>query len=557
MNLDPILAQASAQSLLAWWKILLMLLPFFPWAWLISSSLGKDAKYFHFNHFMWSGIYLGTGLAAFAAMLGIPIFWAGWPVGILVLWTPIVVYWQYRNRNVPAEHRFHLSAEGIRGRLDAAKKRKATRQSLLRFASADGQEKAAPQKDSPLYQVHMLAEDLIGPALAARCSRLELVVGSGGCAVSQLLDGVRIRRPNVPTDSAVPLIDYLKEMAGLDVQDRRRKQTAQMRLHGPEGETELSYLTYGSSNGHVLLIDFDRSKRLNIPFDSLGLLPAQLEALRAFEQPHERHGLMLIGAPTGHGLSTSIYSFLRRHDAYTSNIKTLEREITLPIEGVDQATWDPSDPDVDYATGLQSILRRDPDIVMTGRIRDTETARVLIEPGMDGPLIYIPQRAGSIAKQIRDWVKVVGDVRKAAQSLRCVTNQRLLRRLCPNCRQPFQPTADQLKKLGLPADRAKQLYRPGGKVQVKNKIENCPVCQGVGYLGQVGAFEVMIVRSSIRRLLAAGDLKGAWQEARRKKMILLQEAALGKVLAGETSIEEVVRVTSSDAKSGSGAQSAA
>ena len=116
---------------------------------------------------------------------------------------------------------------------------------------------------------------------------------------------------------------------------------------------------------------------------------------------------------------------------------------------------------------------------------------------------------------------------------------------CPKCKQPYQPTAQQLQKMNLPSNKVKQLFGPGGKIQVKNKIEACPVCGGTGYLGQTAVFEVMIVDDEIRRLLTAGDLKGALAHARRNKMIYLQEAALSKVIKGETSIEEVARVTAS------------
>ncbi len=172
------------------------------------------------------------------------------------------------------------------------------------------------------------------------------------------------------------------------------------------------------------------------------------------------------------------------------------------------------------------------------------------DPGMYGPLLYVPLVADTIVDEIRIWVKLVGDVKQATKGLRAVTNQRLLRTLCPNCRQAYQPSPEQLKKLNLPSDRAKQLYRSSGKVQVKNKIENCPVCGGTGYLGQTAAFEVFLVDDEARKMLGAGDLKGALAHARRHKMIYLQEAALSKVLNGETTIEEVIRVTA-PAKSGS------
>jgi general secretion pathway protein E len=274
------------------------------------------------------------------------------------------------------------------------------------------------------------------------------------------------------------------------------------------------------------------------------------------EQPHERHGIVLIGAPPGHGVTTTSYAFLARHDAYTSNVKTLEREVHVTLEGVDQIQWDPSNPDIDYATNLQSILRRDPDIVLTAEILDSETARVAADPGIQGPLIYIPQPVPSITDQIRDWVKKVGDVKVATKALRMVTNQRLLRSLCPNCRQAYQPTPEQIKKLNLPAKKVTELFRAGGKVQVKNRIEDCPVCGGSGYLGQTAVFEVMAVDDEARKHLSAGDLKAALAHARRNRMIYLQEAALSKVINGETDLDEVVRVlapskTSAASESGS------
>ena len=339
------------------------------------------------------------------------------------------------------------------------------------------------------------------------------------------------------------LVDYLKSVAGLDVDDRRRPQSAEIKLIGPSGEVQLSIATSGSSKGQEIRLVFDRSGRLLKPFDSLGLLSPQLRVLRELTEVQQRHGIVLIGAPPGQGLSTSAYSFVGRHDAYTSNIKTLEGEILSRIDGVDHLQWDPTNPDVDFATNLQSILRRDPDVVLVGRVAEPQAARVAAEAGMQGPLIYVTQRSSTIAGQLREWVRMVGDLKLATASMRLVTNQRLLRTLCPNCRQAYQPTRERLKKMNLPADRSKQLYQATGKAQVKNKIEECPVCGGSGYRGQTGAFEVMLVDDDARRHLVGGDLKSALAYARRNKMIYLQEAALSKVVSGETTIEEVVRVT--------------
>jgi type II secretory ATPase GspE/PulE/Tfp pilus assembly ATPase PilB-like protein len=550
-----LLAQAVSAFLVSWWKAVLMVPPFMAWAWLISTKLDKDARYFHLNPQLWNMIHLLCGLLAVIAMLFIPIFWLSWPAGVAILLAPIIVYWRMRDAQVPESQRFRLSGEGLGAKMAARKQARAAKAAVLQFTDAKGKTRSVPLKDEPLFPIHMLAEDVLAPALTGRASRVDVAIGPNGALVSQTVDGVRYKRDPILPEPAVQLLDFSKEMAGLDVTDRRRRQTGGFRVKGPGGESKITIITAGSSTGQTMRLEIDREKRLHKPFDGLGLLAPQMEPLRALQQPHERHGIVLIGAPPGHGLTTTAYAFLSRHDAYTSNVKTLEREIQVWLDGVDQIQWDPANPDVDYATNLQSILRRDPDIVLTAEILDSETARVTADPGMPGPLIYIQQPLPTVTDQIRDWVKKVGDVKEATRALRLVTNQRLLRSLCPNCRQPYQPTPEQIKKLNLPAKKVTQLYRAGGKVQVKNRIEDCPVCGGSGYLIQTAVFEVMVVDDEARKMLASGDLKAALAHARRNKMIYLQEAALSKVISGETDLDEVVRVLASSKPSQEGGSS--
>lgn len=543
MTIDTILAQGSTAILVSWWQALLIAIPFVAWGWLIP-KLEKDARFFHLDYLKWNALFLGTGVAALAAMLLIPLFWISWPVGLLVLIGPVLGYWQVRNNSVPESKKFYLSSEQFTAKMEQRRQARAARDIVLQFTDAKGQPREAANKEDPLFQTQMLAEDLFMPAFSARANRLELAASPKGCVVAQYVDGVKYKREPFEVDAAIRLIDYLKDLAGLDVEDRRRKQAGEFSARGPSGEVPLHLVTSGSSSGQVCRIEFNREEQRSKPFDGLGLVPAQLEALREFASPENRHGIILVGAPAGHGSTTTAYSLLGRHDAYTSNIKTLERDIEARLDGVDQLKYDPTNPDVDFATAIQSILRRDPDMVLVSGVEDDpETAKVVSEPGRDGPLIYIPQRVDTVGEQIRSWVKMVGDVKAAVKPLRVVMNQRLLRSLCPNCRQGFEPSPEQLKKLNVPAGKVKELYRASGKIQVKNKIESCPVCNGTGYLGQTAAFEVMVIDDECRKLLIAGDLKAAMAHARRNKMIYLQEAALSKVLTGETTIEEVIRIT--------------
>jgi len=140
-------------------------------------------------------------------------------------------------------------------------------------------------------------------------------------------------------------------------------------------------------------------------------------------------------------------------------------------------------------------------------------------------------------------MQAVNDPKAATKGLSAVVHQRLIRQLCPNCKSPFTPTPEQAKKLGIPSGKQVELFRPSGKIQVKNRIEDCPVCQGSAYFGQIGIFEVLILDNEARRMLAENDFRSAYARAvRDTKMIQLQEAALLKVRDGVTSLEEVQRV---------------
>lgn len=543
---------ASAAILVSPYKPVLAMLTFLPWAWLVSSKLEKDSRYYHLATEKWNAGFIASGIAAFAAVLFVPIFWIGWPVSILLLLGPILLYWKLRNAAVPEGQEFELGSESFKAAMEQRAAAKATKDAVLVFAGMKDGERPVPQKDDAAFLVHMSAEELLGPAIESRASSVEISVTREGAATAQTVDGIRFKREVLGTDAGMKLVDFIKECANLDLGDRRRRQRGMFKVRGPEGRNECTVTTAGSSNGLSMRIEMDREKQLSRPFDQLGLLPKQREQLDTLIPEDDRHGIVLIGAPSGQGLRTSMYSFLARHDAYTSNIKSLEREIELELDGVDHVEYDSGNREADYATQLQSILRRDPDVVQTGFVQDSETAKVITAPGMEGPLLYVPIRAGSIPDMVRQWVKLVGDTKEATSSLRGVVVQRLIRTLCPNCRQPYAPSPQQLAKLNLPADKVQQLYRPSGQVIVKDKPQTCPVCRGSGYLGQTGIFEVLMLDKPMRKALAGGDLKGVMAQARRNKMVYLQESAIRKVAEGETSLEEVARVTAAPKSGGGG-----
>ncbi|MBL0922021.1 MAG: hypothetical protein IBJ10_07815 [Phycisphaerales bacterium] len=157
--------------------------------------------------------------------------------------------------------------------------------------------------------------------------------------------------------------------------------------------------------------------------------------------------------------------------------------------------------------------------------------------------VYLGLRADSAIAAIQTYVKAVNDPAVAAKGLHGVVAQKLLRRLCPNCRAAYQPSPDMLKKMGLPADKVSQLFRKGGQVLIKNKPETCPMCGGGGYLQQEGVFEVHALGQEERDLIAKGDYASLKAALKKKRLPGIQESALKKAVEGVTSVEEVIRIT--------------
>ena len=551
---DPVAllaANASALNLVDFIKPVLFAIPLLAYLRFISTSVEKDLRYFNHNVAMWNTIFLVTACIALVAGIFIPLFFAGFPAMLVILLLPLLAYWKYRNDNVENDsQKFQLGAGAMSEKMAARKHKAAQRNASAVLLDSKRSELSVPDEEDPLRPVHLAMEDVLLPALNARSTRLEVAVTAKGGSVAQMVDGVRYKREPLTKELAASIVDYLKQAAGLDMEERRKKQRGRCGLKIQEESRTfiLDITTSGSSQGIMLRIDIDRDAQLDHTFQSLGFEPEQLKILEKTADGSDRHGIVLVACPPGQGLTSLLTTLLMRHDAYTCNIKTLERDVQRMVEGVDHSEWDATNPDLDFPTQLRSIIRRGPDIVMISDLQDPATGPQAAAVGIDGPLLYVGvQTKDGIAGAITEWFRAVGDLKEAARPLTAVICGRTMRKLCPECKVPFTPSAEQAKKLGIKDPSQVQLYRQSGRVQVKNKIEECQLCRGTGFFGTIGVFEVMPIDRDSRKLLSGGDLKAAYTHARRSLgMMLMQEAALRKVSRGETSLEEVARVLSPD-----------
>jgi len=303
--------------------------------------------------------------------------------------------------------------------------------------------------------------------------------------------------------------------------------------------------TIGSQAGPKLTFTFNPTQAVTRKFEDVGFFESQektLDEIRAIDG-----GLMLIAAAPGNGLTTSTYALIGKHDPYTSIVQTVEIDVQAPIEGVMQNKFDPTG-DAEYATTVRSILRRDPDVVGVTDFRDPDTAKEIVRADLKRSKVYLAVKADNSIVAIQTLVKHQGNPEECAEALIGVSAQKLARRLCSNCRVPYAPDAGLLKKLGLPADKVKQLFKKGGQVLIKNKPEICPMCAGSGYFGQVAFIEVFPIDKPERKMIKEQNWNGLRGEFRKRQLPTVQQAGLRRVVEGATSLEEFSRVTAAPAK---------
>ncbi|MEE2681867.1 MAG: ATPase, T2SS/T4P/T4SS family [Planctomycetota bacterium] len=540
---SPLLA-ATGFMLVDFIKPLLLLPGVIVYARIASTYIEKDVRYHNLGVNKINLIMILGGILAYAAGLLIPIFWVGLPVSLLMLAGFLYWYMSWRNGQVGAADKFELVGNRLEQRREAKESMRAAKAVALRFIDPEGVEKQVPVMDDPLHEVHKELEVILGPGIELNASEIRLVSGKQGATIVNIVDTVASKNEVIPSENAEAAIDYLKRMALMDLEDRRRIQYAKMRMLTPSGHMQMELTVSGSSSGQNARLVFDAAKRLKRPIAELGLMSKQLAELTSLTEVENRHGVVLVASPPGQGQSTSLYSFLGQHDAFTSVVKSVEKKIALEVQGVDQKQWDANVDEADYPTTVRTVLRRDPDVVMVDDIGDEGTAELIAKSGIDGPLMYVGVRARSVTETLQQWSRSVHDLETAVKSLKVIVVSRILRRLCPVCRVPYQPTPEQLKQMGMSNVSDGTFYRPSGMITLKNgKTEPCETCHGSGYTGTVAVYEVFPVDDTARKLLAANDMKGASNHIRRERRLpTLQEAALAKVRKGETSIEEVLRV---------------
>jgi type IV pilus assembly protein PilB len=347
------------------------------------------------------------------------------------------------------------------------------------------------------------------------------------------IDGVLREIDTPPLPLKDRLASRIKVLSRLDIAEKRLPQDGRMKLNLPSGkELDLRVSTLPTLHGEKLVLRLLDNHHAMQPLDDLGYESEQLQALRqAIARPE---GLVLVTGPTGAGKTQSLYACLHQLNREGVNISTVEDPCEIPMPGINQVNVQDK-PGLDFATVLRAFLRQDPDILMVGEIRDLETAHIAIQAAQTGHLVLSTLHTNDAPSTLARLMNMGVASYNVAASVKLVTAQRLVRKLCPACREPSSWTAQEWTQWG-----GQTLHPVTG---FNAHAQGCPQCHQ-GYRGRTGIFEVMPVDSALRDLLLAQAPASALaQQARRDGVLSLRQAGLRKVMQGITSLQEVMSNT--------------
>ncbi len=347
------------------------------------------------------------------------------------------------------------------------------------------------------------------------------------------IDGIMQNVSTLKGSAGKSVVSAIKVCADMDIAERRRPQDGTFALLKGGHKFDVRAASGPTNFGEKMalrLLDAD-SNVIKGGLSSLGMRDSMLKTLQAIVQ--QPHGMLIVCGPTGSGKTTTLYVALGEIDVLSRNIVTIEDPIEYQLENISQTAVNTA-ADLTFAKILRSVLRQDPDVILVGEIRDKETAEIAMQAALTGHFVFTTLHANDTATTVTRLLDIGIDTTLIQSAITAVLAQRLVRVLCPKCKEPYPAPAEFRQKLGVPEDKEVTIYREKG----------CPACHGTGYKGRTGVHELLVFDNAIRELLVAHPSIQAIRAAARKAGTrTLQEAGISKVLAGITSINEIVRVT--------------
>src|SRR5437879_2769373 len=386
-------------------------------------------------------------------------------------------------------------------------------------------------EDAPVIKIVNL---ILAQAVKEKASDIHIEPFQNTLKLRYRIDGESLPAESPPKALQLAITSRIKILAGLNIAERRVPQDGRFRIRVLGKEIDLRISILPTAHGEKIVIRILDKSSLSGSIDQMGMdADTLLKFKKAIDAPH---GMILVTGPTGSGKTTTLYSVLQELNSPDYNIVTVEDPIEYQLQGVNQVAVK-SEIGLDFASALRSILRQDPDIVMIGEIRDNETADIAVKAALTGHQVLSTLHTNDAAGAITRLDDMGIEPFLISSSILMACAQRLVRRICTNCKEEFVPEPELIERLGLAENKATVFYHGIG----------CDRCKGRGYLGRAALIEALPVSEAIRRLIikraSAAVIKN---QAMTEGMKTLRVVGIEKALEGVTSLEEVWRVTAED-----------
>lgn len=374
---------------------------------------------------------------------------------------------------------------------------------------------------------------ILSGAIRDRASDIHIEPYQSYVKVRYRIDGILYDILNLPRKIQSPLVSRIKVMAKLNIAEKRLPQDGRIEIRIADRSVDIRVSIIPTAFGErVVLRLLDKTASI-LELSDLGMSE---KSVRIFNNLIKSpYGIILVTGPTGSGKTTTLYAALCTINQPGINIITIEDPIEYQIEGIGQIQVNPKI-DLTFANGLRSIVRQDPDVILVGEIRDTETAEIAIQSSLTGHLVFSTLHTNDAAGAVTRLIDMGIEPFLATSSIIAIIAQRLVRVLCPKCKVPYIPDDESLANVGI------------GKDHLANHVlyvrKGCQACMNTGYKGRTAIFEIMLMDEPLKRLiLKTSDANMIFEQAITRGMVPLIEDGVQKILAGITTIEEVLRVT--------------
>lgn len=410
--------------------------------------------------------------------------------------------------------------------LNAAEQYAKERQQQLEAVGTDGEDEDV--NNSPIV---VLVKTMIEQAARQRASDIHVEALQNKVRVRYRIDGALYEKMTYDIHLLPAIIARLKIIGGMDISEKRKPQDGRITIIVDRKEYDIRVSILPTVYGEKAVMRLALKNAMTRDKSELGLKPRELEVFNhILTNPH---GIILVTGPTGSGKSTTLYTALSELNKEDVNIITVEDPVEANIDGINQVQVNPK-AELTFATALRSILRQDPDIIMIGEIRDAETAGIAVQASITGHLVVSTLHTNSSAATITRLIDMGIESYLIADSVVGVIAQRLVRRLCPECKKAREATDVEKKLLHISEDESVTIYEPCG----------CSKCAETGYFGRIGVYEIMEISPAMKRIISREDgTETIKKQALEDGMHTLRMSAAEYVLDGTTSISEMLRVS--------------